>query len=182
MPLHKITQADFSVITRGSTRVLKVKKPGPMLLCYISSGKPGAQEMLSILSSISKNIPNVLFGVCDLAVCRSIITDSRQSTTPIQSVPTLIFYIDGMPYNRYTGRKLPKDIHEYLVAIVASTSNTAFVPSKKSKGSGSSHNQKADNLPKIQMDPEKKLMLPEGVIPHNLRWREDIFNMAGDDD
>jgi thiol-disulfide isomerase/thioredoxin len=119
MTLHYVRDSDFS-IEKGN---LVVNVNGITLLMFYSQTcghcKKYYPEFLKLVNIVS----GINFAVCDVAQCRNAIAMSKNTHTPITSVPHFVLYNEGIPYAIYKGRRSNDEITNFIKEIVQQLNN-----------------------------------------------------------
>jgi len=73
-----------------------------------------SQELLPIIRKIPSEIDFCKIGIINLSTHKDLIDQSLQSTTPLEMVPYMIFYLDGSPLVTYNGQHKFENIVNFI--------------------------------------------------------------------
>jgi len=104
MSVHQLTSQNFQVVGR-SRQTLNINAPGNVLVFFKMDGCPGCAAFEPIFYQLAGQERRVNYAVANLTNCREVISMSRSTTTPIQTVPFIILYVNGSPFAKYNGKK-----------------------------------------------------------------------------
>ena len=72
---------------------------------------------LQIFKKLPGNVAGCTFGITNIQSNMSIVALSRQTISPIDFVPLIIYYVDGRPFMKYNGEADGTQIVEFIVDV-----------------------------------------------------------------
>lgn len=169
-------------------KTLNINIPGNVLVFFKTMDCPGCREFEPMFGNLSRADTRVVYAIIDVSVHRDVVTLSRETSMPIQSVPTLVLYTSGRPFAKFTGKKNEQAISSFITKALQSIPNTGQqqfmgqppqgipqappqlrypdIPNHQVTGL---KNQKG--LPPAVEDDDTRLSQPDGIIPHNIPWK-----------
>lgn len=114
MSLIYLNANDF----RNNGKYLGINIRGMTLVLFHSQKCQHCLTFLPEYKTCVNLIQGVKFGLCCVDDAnRSIVQASKNSSTPITSVPKFLLYNDGMPIAEYTGARNKQNIYSFLMDI-----------------------------------------------------------------
>ena len=112
----------------GAKSTLKLRMGGAVLVMFTLPKCRGCNTFKPKFFEIAATQPSINFALCDLAAVKNLVGKSRASTTPLQSVPTVILYAEGAPRAKFKGTMNIPSVESFIAkGIRAITSNqTAY--------------------------------------------------------
>lgn len=104
MSVHQLTSQNFQVVGRNR-QTLNINIPGNVLVFFKMDGCPGCTAFEPIFYQLAGQERRVNYAVINLSEAREVISMSRSTSTPIQTVPFIILYVNGNPFAKYNGKK-----------------------------------------------------------------------------
>jgi hypothetical protein len=141
--IKNLTQANFLKAKAGSTQILTVNIKGPLLVFFRLSADPNCKEFEPVFAELSKVEGRVAYGSLDLKAYRDVGVASKETNTPINSVPILILYIDGYPKAKYNGTRNITSIRNFISQM--------FKPQQQQS---QQQNQQQQFMTPLQNDPQ----------------------------
>lgn len=109
--------SDFKIKPSGNGLLLTQNIPNLSFVLFYTNDCPHCKTMLSIL----KLLPNMYKGIkfCSINVSNKInfIRQTSKTLTPLEYVPYMMVYIDGVPYVQYTGDYDASKICEFIMSV-----------------------------------------------------------------
>lgn len=189
----------FSIVGQRQ-KTLSIKVPGPVLVMYKTQNCPHCRTLEPIFVRLSQKDRNVKYGICDLSAGREIIGWSRSTTTPIQNVPHILFYFNGMPVARYKGERSEMNILSFISKMMRQLPSTPPPQQQVQNGPNNNFMQNSNyNAPPqdqkiykpefgatpsmkkgnaggyqllggVDEEDDNKLLIPDDVTPYNTPW------------
>jgi len=97
MSIHQLTSQHFTIVGR-QRKALSLQMGGAVLVFFKMQSCQGCAAFEPIFNQLAAEDRRVGYAVIDIGVYRDVVGMSRQTTTPIQTVPTIILYIEGRPH------------------------------------------------------------------------------------
>ena len=186
--------------TGGAKSTLKLRMGGAVLVMFTMPKCKGCNTFKPKFFEIAVIQPNIHFALCDLSTVKNLVGKSRASTTPLQSVPTLILYADGIPRAKFKGSMNIPSVESFiskgLGAITASQNSyrpqrppppsshhTLISPPQPNMTTPSKFsNSHQDNSPYASLgNPEENddncLLMPNGICPYNQPWSSEFKHL-----
>jgi hypothetical protein len=101
------------------TKTLGINVPGNVLVLYMMDDA-NSKQFFPVFAQLASKDRRVNYAIVDVGVHRDIVVQSRQTTTAIQNVPSLILYIDGLPHVRFNGQKSIQALENFLTKALSS--------------------------------------------------------------
>lgn len=165
-PPYALTAANFSLAKVNGAMQINIS--GSVLVLFKDNNTHicgVANDSFYRLASVNSR---VRYGVVNLSQHKQILGMAKSSSTPITSVPTMIFYYNGVPKFRYNNTAPTIDALENFV-VQSLQSSQSSAPAKPSFASSAK--------PIVfQKEPQSTLDLDkfsETGIPYNMPWLAD---------
>src|ERR1700722_12777919 len=94
-----LTVQNFT-FTGRNTKQLSINVPGSVLVYFKLENDEYCQDFDPIFKALTKKDGRVNYAVLDVAANKQVVNMSRETNTPIQGVPHLILYINGIARGR----------------------------------------------------------------------------------
>lgn len=197
MPLFKINENNFFIKSPGGKNKLCISVDGITVVFFKMQGCKGCQTFFPIFQRIAQEY-DVNFAILDATENRGVAPMSRNTTTPIETVPEIILYKNGEPIARYKGDRQYGSLKVYVEKCLKLVGNSMQQQSQPNMyGSAApqhSYHQpssttsmympdQSPQMPQQQSmggmqqqqqdcdpDDEECLRLPPGVTPKNKPW------------
>ena len=186
----------LDVSPRGEKSTLKLRMGGAVLVMFTMPKCQGCNTFKPKLFEIAGVQPSINFALCDLSTVKNLVGKSRTSTTPLQSVPTLILYAEGSPRAKFKGSMNIPSVTSFIskgIRAITSSRNlyNSHMPQPNPSMHSPPHNTRTNihrpNITNSQNfsnstqepyaslgNPEEKdeacLLMPGGVCPYNQTW------------
>ena len=188
-------------LQNGKTSV-NVNINGVVVVFFKSKDCKGCSHMEPIFGRFSNSTRIKTAEIC-LTKYRNLIGMFRNSTTPIQSTPHLIMYVDGRPHAVYRGKTNSNELDNFINGALSKIQQRSFVQQQPQQNfyGGQQINENAYYKPDINpprsainiarsggdnygavhpsmqecdSDDEDCLLTPKTIIPHNTPWESDF--------
>lgn len=208
MSVQEGNQNDFRLVQSQGGQIMTINRRGYALVFFKMSGCQGCDAFAPVFSELSRTPTGVdHFVSVNVTNYRNIIGMSRNTKTPIQTVPLIILYVDGNPYAKYTGKKTLPDMLSFITKNTESNSASFIQPPQHAYPSQQASQQRgmyghsqyshpplqpdAHNRPPNRPpqpyaqlgepddDDDEKLLIPGQVTPHNVPWEGNYRRMGG---
>lgn len=200
-----LDEQSFYLDTSGQgaqRQTLKLRMGRSVLVLFTMPRCRGCNAFKPKFQQLAANQAHLIFAIADLSILKNVVQLSRASSTPLQSVPTLILYADGTPRAKFKGSMNIASVESFLRKGLAAISSRRGAPATGSPGptgyrpqppqQGSTLYGPANTrgggepAPNRQTyaalgNPEDEddvcLLMPNGVCPHNQPWSSE-FNQV----
>jgi thioredoxin-like negative regulator of GroEL len=187
MQQNKVILTTDNFAKRRNTLFLKNIK-GNILVFFCSSDDENCKKFQPIFKNLSASYAAIKYGIFDMktdARSQSLVVASRDTTTPIQSVPSLILYVDGEPNLRIPPKNNPNEIskiiNDFFKRKMEQTTrqqpqrqrDTEWAPTQYSSGRAHVDTRRSPQITREFEDKEDVLLTPDSVIPYNTPWHAD---------
>lgn len=108
---------DFQLQTGTKGKVMCHGIPGFSLILFYSPKCEHCQTLLPIFKNLPGSLGGCQFGVVNVHVNKECIQLSRESMAPIEYVPYVMLYIDGMPFMIYKGPRAAESIKHFILDV-----------------------------------------------------------------
>lgn len=209
MAVQEATPNDFRLVQNGGHNVMTINRRGYTLVFFKMTNCAGCDAFAPVFSELSVTAPGIdHFVSANVSAYRNIVSMSRNTKTPIQTVPLIILYIDGEPYAKYTGKRTLPDVLSFITKNVKAKShgfmqNPAHLaqappqPQQRGMYGQSQYNhpvmhpdmqgvrqpsrpqQQYAHMGEPEDEDEEKLLVPNQVTPHNVPWEGNYRRMGG---
>lgn len=113
-----LSEKNFEYKNLNGENVLCCKKiEGPCLIYFYSNNCKHCFTLTPIFNKLPNNLSGCSFGKINIDDNKSFIMRSQNSTTPINEVPFIIYYDNGIPISRYSGEYDMKAIIDFILRI-----------------------------------------------------------------
>lgn len=126
-----IQNSNFKVDEMKEGKVLTHNIQGLTFVLFYSNSCPHCKQVIQIFQELPRRIKGMKFGFVNVSQEPGIVVKSNKSIMPIEYVPYLMFYTDGVPYVQYTGEYNMNKIIDFLNNVNKTIKNT-----KKSENFG----------------------------------------------
>lgn len=179
----------------GDKSYLTLQLPGKTVVFFKSSGCNICTKFSPIFAEISRTHQNfkgdqLIFGYLDVSTGynKNIVGIAKMTTSPIQSVPTIMFFLDGTPIAKLVlnGSSDAETIRGFLhrayddAVIRERGSRQQTVPFRQPyqqpqmpqyhPSQQQPHSQQRPSFAEVESDDGNKLIVPPAMIPHNNPW------------
>lgn len=148
MSIHQLSAQNFNVVGH-SRKTLNINIPGNVLVFFKMDGCPGCNAFEPIFYQLAGEERRVNYAVINLTSSREVVAMSRTTTTPIQSVPIVLLYVNGNPLAKYNGKKSIPAMKSFVSKALphappqqyqaqAQTQQQTFMPQQEGGGGGQS--------------------------------------------
>ena len=175
----------------GSKSTLKLRMGGAVLVMFTMPKCRGCNTFKPKFFEIATAHPRINFALCDLANVKTLVGKSRASTTPLQSVPTLILYAEGTPRAKFKGSMQIPSVTSFIakgLGAIGSNQAPAYPPQHHTLITPSqpppppTHGadpRRQDNSGYASLgNPEEEddscLLMPNGICPYNQPWSSEF--------
>lgn len=93
---------------------LCVNVPGVILIFFKSQGCQHCKQLEPIFLQFARSNSRISYGIIDLTYNKNVVNISRNTKTPIQTVPQLYLYFEGRPYARFKGNKNIQSLESFV--------------------------------------------------------------------
>ena len=115
MSLFYLSTKDFH-IRQGTNSPLLCTSMQHISLVMIHSGQSvGSQQMLYVFKTLPQMIRGCQFGIVLIERNMPLVQMSHQTNTPIEYVPLVIMYVNGIPYMEYKGPEDAEQLRQFIV-------------------------------------------------------------------
>jgi thiol-disulfide isomerase/thioredoxin len=126
-PINFLSTNDFQTAESKNGLMLKNKIKGFSFVMFYSNQCSYSRTITPFFKELANKFPGTIFAMVDISRNLNVVHASKNTNTPIQYVPLLIFYNEGVPLFRYEG---PTDqtsyekLFEFLREIHQNLSNS----------------------------------------------------------
>lgn len=159
-PIVFLTDRDFSIQQGKRGNNLCVNMGGLVLVLFVSHNCPHCHNFLPQYKALSTKYQMCQFGIIDVGKFQNVAIASIKTSSPIESVPCLLLYLNKKPIIIYTGTFSFNAVAEFLQNKILSNiqNRTSFVPQKQNGYDG-----------RQQINPDDiELMSSSGPIPYSV--------------
>jgi len=128
MSIVSLSLSNFDVITQTNGKHLITTVPGNALVFFKKIGCPACSVMEPMYQQVSKENGSLTYGIVDLQYNNGIVKMSRDTSTPIQTVPQLFMYANGRPFARFKGTRTIQSIREFITSCMSRIQQTQQSP------------------------------------------------------
>lgn len=160
MSLFYLSFKDFHIRQGTNAPLLCTSMQHISMVMFHSGQSVGSQQMLQVFKMLPQVIRGCQFGLVDINKNMNLVPMSQQTNTPIEYVPLVIMYVNGIPYMEYKG---PSDL-EMMRQFLVEQYN---IIEKQISFTTSNHTnvyQQAGNQRNVSYNPDKK-RIPQYGIP-----------------
>ena len=115
MSVSLLTDQNFS----SDGKVLALKSTGFHVVMFMTSSCPACHNFKPLFAKVAKSDNKLHFSLCDVGKYRSVVNMSRTTTTPISSVPLVLFYVNGRPFGKYKGPPNSQHLMNFIGTMLA---------------------------------------------------------------
>jgi thiol-disulfide isomerase/thioredoxin len=126
-------------------KALRLRKQGPSFVFFWQPKCGGCEAFKPVFDKLNMKLNSeITFYKINVAVNRDIIKLSKETRTPINNVPTIMIFNDGILINDYKDSRAPEAVYQ----MILSTLNSLKMNSKKSfsRSSSSSSSSFSDSM------------------------------------
>lgn len=125
MSLLFFSQDDFTLRHHQDSIKLCTKVKGLSLIFFYSEKCDHCHIFFPIFKDLPKSVGGCMFGSINISHNKNLIASSKKSTTPLEYVPYIILYIDGVPFMRYDGDRSLEGIRSFIFQVASSLQQTS---------------------------------------------------------
>lgn len=199
MSIISLSTQNFRILGQKN-KSLGINVQGNVLICFKMAGDPNCNAFDPTYAQFSREEKRVTLAVVDVKQCRDVIGMSRETTTPITAVPSLILYVNGKPHAKYNGSKNSVSLKGFITQALNSNAppqkTQTFMP--QAPRQPTVHTEEHSWTPELGNPPslkgvikgggyttgnnveeeeEMKLMIPDQIVPHNRPWEVEFHEM-----
>lgn len=112
-----LSSEDFKIQNGTKGKILCNNVAGFSLILFYSTRCEHCQTLLPVFKSLPGTIMNCYFGMINVNNNKECIQMSKVTIAPIQYVPYIILYYDGIPYMVYNGPRTAEDIRNFIMDV-----------------------------------------------------------------
>lgn len=181
-----------------SHRTLGIKVKGLVLVLFKLSDDGNSRKFEPTFAKLSMLDKRVYYGIVDIGNYPNIIRKSKDSSTPINGIPTLILYIEGKPHAKFNGSNNIESIQDFMTKALNMKPPQPHPPQQNMYGVSNgapSDPRYAKNVPEhlgrapslkgtikgynvnqgfVEEDDDPKLTVPSNVTPWNVPWEAEL--------
>jgi len=168
MSIHQLNSDNFTVVGRRS-KTLNINIGGPVLVFFKMQGCGGCAAFEPIFGQLALQDVRVSYAIVDLTRARDVITKSRDTSTPIQTVPFIMLYVDGRPHAKYNGKKTISSIKSFIARALhqqAPPSSSSFMRGGSSLYGGGRGGPTSGHAGYAHQRPDEKVWMPDVKQPN----------------
>ncbi len=143
MSVHQLSSNNFRVVMGPTKPILVLDKPGVVLVFFKMTNCPLCKNLEPVFFGLARGENGISYGILNLDRDRKVSNMSRDTSTPIKVVPTLIIYINGRPHAKPKGTNHTiQSLRSFISRVVSSQqahppqSSTSFMPPMSQSGGG----------------------------------------------
>jgi len=125
---------DFLIEQTEETNILCHEIRGFSLILFYSTQCEYCQKIIPIFKRLPRVVNGCQFGMLNVSMNKTLISQSQSTNTAIKYVPLIILYINGRPYMRYEGPHEEQDIRQFIIEISNRVQAAGFQKTIKEKG------------------------------------------------
>ncbi len=191
-------RTDNFVFMGSDKKTLGINIPGLVLVFFKMNGDQNCNAFEPVFANLTRVERRISYGILDASSNKSLIQQSRNTTTPITAVPQLYLYVNGAPHSRFTGTKNVESLRSFINKALSlleqppqtniygsgprPTSQTPKTyqpevrpPSLKGVLKGGAPANSGIGLPGfVEDDSKQKLLVPDTVVPWNTPWDAEL--------
>jgi hypothetical protein len=127
MSVVTLSHQNFSVVgTHQKTLCTNLRNVA--LIFFKMDGCDNCAQFSPIFFKLAKTDNRVSYAILNITQNKDVVIWSRQTSTPINTVPTLILYINGKPHARFNGTKNIPSLQSFITQALATPSGAAPMP------------------------------------------------------
>lgn len=136
--LHFLKSSDYHIGTnREGDKVLAHRIKGYSVILFYSNLESVSSQIKTIFMQLAGSIGGCIFGVTNIQHAANCQRMSTKTITPIDSVPIIMFYSDGIPHVKYNSSKISA---QYLTTFAVGVAN--HLERQKSNNKSDGHQRK----------------------------------------
>jgi len=111
-----LSPADFTIVGQ-KVKTLGISKMGNVLVLFKMSNDANCNQFEPIFATLATQENRVGFAVVDISPTspgREVVIWSRNTTTPINGVPMLLLYVNGVPHAKFNGARTVQSIRTFI--------------------------------------------------------------------
>ena len=117
MSLLYFSAPDFGLKRHKNEIKLCTGVKGLSLIFFYSNKCEFCHIFTPIFKELPKRVGGCMFGTINISENRDLVETSKSSTTPLEYVPYIILYIDGVPFMRYDGTRSLEGIKTFVFQV-----------------------------------------------------------------
>lgn len=161
MPIYKLSDDNFDLVGRQK-KTLVINVPGVILVFFKMNGCPGCETFQPILERLAGIDTRLNYGVINISDNKKVVQKSRETDkTVINTVPFIIFFVDGRPKAIYRGKRNVSSIQSFIGKMLSGPrSAPSFMPAGERSYTQPGHAGFSGHQP---ISPGGKAWMPEGL-------------------
>lgn len=160
-----LSSDNFNTSKSDNGDVLTVNMNGFALILFYSQQCPNSRELLPIFKRLPSSLGLCQFGMINISKHRSVIEMSKNTILPLSYVPFLVLYINGYPYQAYTGPRTDEHIKNFVIESANAIQTKQQFTSKSNNVSfnqGNPMQQQQQPQQQQQQQPQQQQQQPPG--------------------
>jgi len=165
MSIYYLSADEFSV----EDRKLAIALPGTALVMYTTKTCTHCIKFIPEYKMLPKRITGVTVAICDLDDNRGISRMSQSTVTPIDKVPKIMLYVNGLPKAIYSGVRTNNEIIKFIQEVLSTLNHRPAVDPRVQAHPNQqpSHQQQMQHAPSShQMPPQQMMSSPPQQMQH----------------
>jgi hypothetical protein len=150
-----LSHKNFSLIGTKN-KALGITLPGLVLVYFKIEGDENCIPFDPVFKELRRIDTRVKYGILDLNQNKNVVAWSRETSTPINVVPLLILYINGLPHAKFAGNRNVKSVQQIITDALRTQNNNG-----PRNGNGNGNNNMYDTGNSDEDTSNRKTFMPE---------------------
>jgi thioredoxin-like negative regulator of GroEL len=112
-----LTTDDFNVGKSVKGPVLRHSIPGFSIVLFYSVQCKHCQKLIPMFKRLPGSVGGCQFGMINVSSNKAAVKMSAGTIAPIEYVPYIILYVDGMPFMRYSGPHELSELKRFVLEV-----------------------------------------------------------------
>lgn len=202
--IHNLNSSNFRLVNK---KTLGINLKGSVLIYFKSQRCPNCSSFDSMFMALASRDQRILYGIVDVSDSNnhSIVQNSQSTTTPIRSVPHLLFYSNGMPIGKFVESRNIPSIQQFITRMLDHVQSMGVkiqnvpqsipqtipqnVQNVQQMQKRPTNMPQFETMPKVKSgkteykfrnevdeDDDTQLLIPTTIIPHNQPWESNEYS------
>lgn len=131
-----LTKDDFNIKEGSKGELLCHNIKGISLILFYSTQCPHCHTFIPCFKRLGGTIGGCQFGMINISKNREVVMMSKKTIAPIEYVPYVVLYVNGIPFMRYDGPQDEREIRNFVTDVANQLQTKEKFSSEKVKQTG----------------------------------------------
>lgn len=187
MSVTLLTDKHFNFVQSGRKILLSLKVPNIVLVLFRMDGDKNCAMFDPIFKSFASRDRRVKCCIMTIGKdSRDFMRNARNTTSPIESVPSLLLFCNSYPKAKIKPFPSPDQLSLNITKVLDQLEEAPSQPQQSFQSSSSRREENKTFMPEglaqqtipqgYADDSDESLVMPKGIIPYNTPWESHFSN------